>query len=284
MPYETVASEVFEWNEYAIADMYNILETRMSRKGEPNEVDFTAIARTSKIFDEGLDAVVPNSDIAYQPDGIDVLDRTTVGLAELLMLAREKRVANTVFNAANYDAANVVTLSGSDQFSDVTSNPVSRIMTSLDIPLVRPNTMVFGQVAWTKTRTNPALVEAVRGAISSNAARNGVIAADELAALFQVQRVLVGQSRSNTANPGQTASFSRLWGNHIAMLHLNPLGAGQGFMPTWGWTARFGNRIVSSFDEPKIGLKGSIRQRVGECVREVVSAPGAGYYIINAVA
>jgi len=58
----------------------------------------------------------------------------------------------------------------------------------------------------------------------------------------------------------------------------------QDVAPTWGFTAEYGSKIVRAIPEEKIGLKGSIRHRVGEQVREMVSAPGAGFYIANAIA
>ena len=37
-------------------------------------------------------------------------------------------------------------------------------------------------------------------------------------------------------------------------------------------------------DEPKMGLRGSVRVRVGESVKEVIAAAASGYYFENAVA
>ncbi len=50
------------------------------------------------------------------------------------------------------------------------------------------------------------------------------------------------------------------------------------------WTAAAVNRVAGSIDEPKIGLRGSVRVRSGESVAEVVAANELGYFFQNAVA
>ncbi len=256
----------------------------MSRSGEADRIEFDSTIQTSRVLDEGLSGSIPVTDRNFAPVGVDPASRLVEGLTELLVLRREQRVAQLVFNTASYDAGNVLTLSGGDQFNTSTSDPLKVLMESLDIPLVRPNAVIIGQQVWTTIRRNPIIVEAIRGAISGNAASQGVINTSDLANLIGVNNVYVGMARGNSANPGQTPSLPRLWGKHIAMLHMSPLGAGQSVMPTWGWTARYGSRVVRTWFEDEKGILGWDCYLVGEQVREIVSAPGAGFYIQNAIA
>ena len=53
---------------------------------------------------------------------------------------------------------------------------------------------------------------------------------------------------------------------------------------TFGFTAAWGNKIAGNLDEPRIGLTGSQRVRVGERVKELVVATDISYYFQNAVA
>lgn len=284
MPYFQVNSEQFDWNLYAPQQYYEIRDTRIGRSGVADSIEFDSTIQTSRVLDEGLSGSIPVTDKNFAPDGTDPASRLVEGITELLVLRREQRVAQTVFNAANYDAANVLTLSGGSQFNTATSDPLGVIMESKDKTLVPINTIIFGNDVWTNVRCNPIFVEAVRGAVSGNAAQQGVISTSDLASLLGVKNIYVGQARANSANPGQSPSIARLWGKHIAMLHLSPLGAGQSVMPTWGWTARYGSRVVRTWFEDEKGLLGSDVYMVGEQVREIVSAPGAGFYIQNAIA
>ena len=105
-----------------------------------------------------------------------------------------------------------------------------------------------------------------------------------VADLLEIDNLLVGESWVNTAKPGQTASLSRVWGKHMAFLHLNPVANTRGNAITFGYTAEYGNRVSGSMPEPKVGLRGAQRVRVGESVNEIVSASDVGYFFANCVA
>ena len=53
---------------------------------------------------------------------------------------------------------------------------------------------------------------------------------------------------------------------------------------TFGLTAQWMTRIAGSTPDPKIGLLGGQRVRVGEFVKELVVANDVGYFIEDAVA
>ena len=53
---------------------------------------------------------------------------------------------------------------------------------------------------------------------------------------------------------------------------------------TYGITGQWGERIAGTRVDPEIGLKGGVRVRVGEEVKEVVLANDLGYFFQNAVA
>jgi hypothetical protein len=75
----------------------------------------------------------------------------------------------------------------------------------------------------------------------------------------------------------------RAWGKHCSLLHIDSLAAQLG-QPTFGWTAAWGTRIAGTIAEPKAGLRGGLRVRSGESVKEVIVSPDAGYFFQNAVA
>jgi hypothetical protein len=201
-------------------------------------------------------------------------------LSGLLMLDREIRVANTVFAAGTYPGANQVTLSGTGQWSDfANSNPLDALLAALDVPLFRPNMVVLGQAVWTKLRQHPRLIQAA----NASAQTGGAITRQELAELLEVRDVLVGSGFVNTARRGQAPTFSRVWGKHCALLYVSA-DLANADQPCFGFTAQFGTRIAGVMDEPRKGLRGGQILRVGESVKEVISASDSGYFFQNAVA
>jgi hypothetical protein len=238
--------------------------------------------------DWGLDDLVPNDEIeawsamTRPANGgpVSPLAKSTSLLTGLLLLDREIRVASSVFATATYTGGNTSTLSGTSQWSDYSnSNPIDALLTALDSTLLRPNTIIMGEQVWTKLRQHPKVVQAIYG----SATTAGVVGRDQLASVLEVPTVLVGVGFYNTAHKGQTASYARVWGKHCALIYNSPDMANAD-QPVFGFTAQFGTRIAGTIPEPKAGLRGGQRVRVGESVLEVISANDVGYLYYNAVA
>jgi hypothetical protein len=288
LPRQEVAQERFGWTEYPLAENFTVPDTRVGRKGRVGQVEFTGEERTSEVEDHGLDAPVPQTDIdaaaAARKAGTSNYDpeaRATAGVMDLVLLAREVRVAAVVQDAANYAAARKVTLAGTSQLSDYdNSDPIGVIQGAIDGTLIfRPNVCVMGQAVWSKVRRHPKLVNAIRG----NLTEEGIITRQQFCELFEIPRLLVGESFVNLAKKGQAANLGRTWGKHISLLHINPsVTTDQGI--TWGMTAQFGDRIAGRIEDPDMGLKGGTKIRAGERVKELVVAKDVGYLIQNAVA
>lgn len=282
-------AETFKWTEYDTAEAYTVPDARVGRKSEPTQVTFSGTDHESSVEDFGFDDFVPQRDMdvwgkmpkpASGAGPISPEARATMMLTNLVLLAREVRVAGTVFNAANYDAALQDTLSGTDQWSDyANSDPISDILLALDEPLVRPNVFVLSQPVWTMLRMHPKALAAVY----HNDMKAGTVTRQQLQEVLEVDRILVGASRVNMARKGQAANLQRTWGKHAALIHVSKTAA-ELAQPVWGWTAQFGGRFAGTIPEPKRGLKGGNTVRSGEQVKEVVSAKGAGYFFQNVIA
>jgi hypothetical protein len=276
----------FAYTKYNQADGYTVPSTRVGRKADPTMVDFGGTMVNDECVDWGLDDLLPNSEMEAwnamsKPAGaVSPEAKSASLLAGLVMLDREIRVAATVFNAATYIAGNQATLAGTSQWSDfANSNPLDALLTALDMPLFRPNKIVLGQAVWTKVRQHPRLIQAA----NASAQTGGAITRQQLADLLEVKEVVVGAGFVNTSKKGQTPVFSRVWGKHCALLYVGQ-DLANADQPCFGYTAQFGTRIAGSIAAPTKGLRGGQIIRVGESVKEVISAPDAAYFFQNAVA
>ncbi|MFB9148752.1 hypothetical protein [Roseovarius ramblicola] len=286
MPRVPVMAPDFKWTYFPPEQMFTVPDTEVGRKGVVSQVEFTGEERTSSVKDYGLDDVIPQRDIdtarALRAQGNSAFDpeaRAVEGLTHLTMLDREKRVAAMVQDAANYDADKKVTLSGTGQFSDPASDPIGVISAALDATFImRPNVAAMGRKDWTALSTHPDILKA----INRTSGDKGRASREAVAELFELSDILVGDSYINASNKGQTASFERVWGGNIALVHRNRQAGPDGTAPAWGWTAQFDGRVAGRFPNPHAGLKGSITLRVGEQLREVIAAPATGYLIQGA--
>lgn len=277
----------FKYTKGLNTDQFTIPETRASRAGRLGEVEFGAELADGSTEDHGLLAFVPERDIReaeQQMSAWDPLAQTSMGLGQMMALAREKRCADLVFNRGSYPAGHFATLAGNTQWSNNASDPLTAILEALDRPITRPNTLVLGQAVWTKLRSHPRIVEAIVAA-GAGAGASGIVMREQVAALFELERVLVGSAWSQTAAPGQNAVYARLWGKHAAALHVRRPAGTRDMMPTWGFTPQAMALEVSFSEEPERGVgRGSRVVKISECIDELVSWPSAGYFWENAVA
>lgn len=282
LPRVPVGGQTFKWLNFNKADRFTIPNTRIGRKGMPNEVEFSATETPGNVFDYGLDDVVPNDDIVAAPQGYDPLGNATEGLTDLLLLDREVRVASLVFNPATYPVGNKVQNTAGAYWDQDASNPVAQITDALNGMLMRPNVAVFSRKVYDALRRHPKVIAAVFP-LGGNAAGGGMANRQQLAELFELEEVLVGEGFVNTAKPGQAATIVRVWGNHAAFLHRNRLANTRSPQMTFGYTAQWQSRVAGRIEEPKVGLRGAVRVRVGESVNEIVCAADVGYLIQDAI-
>lgn len=279
LPRVTVGKTDFKYMLYPMGESFTIPDTKIGRKSKTNVVEFSSSEITASVDDYGLEDWIPISDIesaslAYDPKG-----RAVEQITNLIELDREVRAANLVFNANSYGAANKVTLSGTSQFSDSTSDPIKTIMDALDSMVMRPNIMTLGRAAFSALARHPKIVSAALG----TGGTSGIVRRQDIASLFELEDIYVGESFMNTARKGQAVSMSRVWGKHISLIYRDKL-ADTRSGTTFGFTAQFGDRVgMEGFDDD-IGLRGGIRVRAGESVKEIITAPDLGYFIQNAVA
>lgn len=277
LPRIRVGKQTFKFLQYASDQYFNAPDTLVGRRSRPSQVTLDASEITDATEDHALDGGVPNSDIDNADERYDPLGDEVAFIAELIAIRREMRAAGIVFNQATYDAGLKVTLAGANQFSDPGSSPITVINAALDAPLMRPNQLVFGQGGWTKFRSHPEIVEAALG----TGAKKGAVTKQAVAELFEVNEVIVGQARGNTAKRGQAPALARLWGNHIACLYKAPVPQVKGAL-TFGGTFQWGEPQAYQWPDKDMGMRGGIACRAGESVKERVIASQAGYFFENA--
>ncbi|MBB4287742.1 capsid protein [Roseospira goensis] len=280
LPRAKVGALKFEWTSYPLGQSYTPQDTRVGRRSQVRTLEIGGTRESAYCEDFGI-AVPLDADTIREAErvGHDPRKQAAEVASNIILLDREKRAADTVFDADNYDASLKDVLSGTDQFSDANSDPYGVLMDMLNTCLVRPTHLVFGQTAWMPIRRHPKLVQAVKG----QPVTEGVISRAELAELLEIQQVVVGEGRVNINRPGQAVELAYLWGPHVAGLYLDPTASPEAGGMTWGLTAEFGTR-VSGTKPVDMGLRGGEYVRVGETVRELVIAKHAGFFLEDVVA
>jgi hypothetical protein len=281
LPRVPVSQQSFKYCKYALEDSFTLPNTLVGRSSKPNQVEFGFTEVDTSTRDYALDDPIPNADMMNAQGGYNPEARATEVISDLLALDREKRAADLVFAAASYATANKVQLVTNDQWNEyaqAASDPIADIVTGLDACVMRPNIMVLGYAVASTLRRHPAILKAYNGTTGDT----GMVPLNFLRELFELEQVLVGQGWINTAKKGQTATMARVWGNHCALIYRDSLATASSGT-TFGFTAQWGDRVAGSIDDPDIGMHGGKRVRVGESVKEVITASDLGYFIEDAI-
>lgn len=290
LPRVPVGGEMFSWLYLPAGQAFTVPQTHVGRRGRVERVEFEGKKQTSETEDYGLEDSIPQTDIdaaaAMRANGLgtyDPLDVATEMLTNLVLIDREVRVASLIQDPANYAPGNHLALAGSSQFSDKSSSVIDTLKAGFNSTLVfRPNTCTMSRSVWGVINSHPEIVNAVKGNVSSK----GIITPDEFVALFSgdgLKKLCIGEAFVNTARKGQTPVLDRVWGNSISLTYIDP-SARPEFSATFGMTAQFGSRLAYNFPDPHVGLKGGTIMRVGEQVKEIITAPEAGYLLTNVIA
>jgi hypothetical protein len=288
LPRVPVGGVLYKYWRWDFGQFISVPDTLIGRKSMPNQVEFNATEIATSTFDYGLEDGVPVSDSERAPGNQPDPKRiATIGTTNLVLLAREARVAALVTNLANYSAANKATLSGTSQWSDyANSNPVDAIEVALDTTIMRPNKLVMGRAVYTRLRQHPKVLAAVFSTGGNVSATGGGVASKQaIADLLEVDEIIVGEGWINVGKKGQAVSMQRVWGKDCLAFYQNPvsLQAMSEMTATFGWTGQFQNREVQTYFDPRPGVKGMEYIKVVEQLNEVISAPELAFLWKNAV-
>lgn len=216
------------------------------------------------------DEIVANSDAPLRP-----LEDATRWCTEQVLLQLENDVATTAFGTGWATSTTPGTL-----WSNDTSDPIGDVETAVNSVVgsigKMPNTGVMGRGLYRYVRNHPDIVERLK--YSSSPTDPAVVTNAALAALFGIDKVLIGIAVKDTANEGATSSPGFVWGNHMLIAYVAP--TATLLNPSAAYTFAYKQREVSRFREDQE------RSDVVECrmsyVNNVVAADGA--YLVKSAA
>lgn len=243
-----------------------------------NEIDIGMAPRgTFSCDDHALKGFVAD-EIQDQADAaLNPLVDETENITEKMLLDREVTLATKLADTAQITQN--VTLSGTAQWSDYSnSDPIGDVRTARTTihtnTFKKPNTMFMAKTVFDMLMDHPAIIERIKYS------QLGVVTAELMARVFQVDKVLVGEAGNNTAAEGQTDVLAYVWGKHAWLAYISPVIRLK--MLTLGVTFTYSQRIVKRWrDEDREGTY----VRIGnDNYQQALIASACGYVIKNAIA
>ena len=257
MPVTRVMKRSDRYSIFDKSNVYDVLDDNVAPHAMPNEIQWKVSTDNYSVDDHAFGIWVAQEEMDNADAPLRPLVNATESLSDRLELAQERRVAQLIFATATYASGNSAARSNTAAWGAATSDPIEDILEAIEKPLMHANTIVFGQEAWTDFRSHERVLRAVKGLTTRRSEEIGGLATtEEVKALFDVDKVLVGKCRYNTAKKGQTESYSYVWGKQVACLyvHQGPLAPNT---ITFGTTFMNKERMVTRMFDPKPGVSGS---------------------------
>jgi hypothetical protein len=135
------------------------------------------------------------------------------------------------------------------KFDNVNSNPIA-VITAQIVAMAsqtgfKPNTLVMSPKVFFALKNHAMILDRIKYT------QKGIVTADLLATLFEVENVYIPWGVVNSANQGETDAINFIMGNHMLLCYINPKPAlkkpSAGYIFTWTGlegAGAFGNRIV----------------------------------------
>lgn len=251
VPVDKASDKYVVWDK---GTAYNLTDDEVSPTGTPAEIEQKFSSATYNVTDRALTSKVPNDILARADQPLELMDEAAVDVQTRSMRGREKRVADLVMTAANYGSLTNA-LAGTARWdvgpATSTADPVGDILGAMDnVGLgVRPNALVMSQKVFTALRKHPKVLASISGVVIGK-----IASSDQLRDLFEVEYLLVGNAKYNSAGAAAAASMAYMWGAGCALLHVNA-GAKRNDK-AFAKTFRHMQWQFETWNDPKPGARG----------------------------
>jgi len=196
---------------------WRLPQSKRGLGAEANEVEWNTTTDTYSCEEYALKELIPDRLRANQDTPLNMDVDTTEGLTELIQLGREKRVADIAFAAATF-GTQTSALSGANQWDDYAgSDPIGDVRSAKATVHAAsgkmPNVMVIGIQAHLKLLDHPDILERIKYT------QRGVVTNDILAALFEVDKYIVGKALYDSSQEGASENLGYIWGKKVALAY-----------------------------------------------------------------
>lgn len=264
---------------YGKRDRFAAPDDSMNGKSSANEVQETRTYGTyacdSYALKDHLDKLTMRNTVAPLDEMVDLVEAPNDGI----LLREEQRIATAMTTAGNFPTGNKTTLTGTNIWDQPGSTPIVDIQAAVGALFSgKGQALKYGFCSldvWNVLARHPDILDLLKYT------SKGLAKASDVADFFGLDGILVSSARNDTANIGQTAAYSRIWGKFfgVAKVAKNPSVRNAAF----GSTFRFGPKLTRVWWDDKTGVEGSYWAQVSVNEQHNIVASDTGYLISAAI-
>jgi len=273
--------------KYGTSMGFDLAKTDVSsQSGSPGQASPSYSTDSYSVTDHALRDYVPQGVIENADAPLTPMMDSAEYIHDILVLARENRVATAVGTSGNY-GSNTQSLSGANRWDVSTGTPISLFENTIRPAMTMlPMIGIIGEQVWGPMRNNPEVKSFITGRPSTAEGATPFQMDDKtMARAFGLRRFIIGGAKYNSAPEGEAASIasSFIWGKFAAFLHV-PESPGIK-KASFGYTFRFGPFETRSWFQPELGVRGSHVVQVDHADSEkIIDTTGlTGYLVLTCV-
>lgn len=280
MPVISVPKLSDAWITYSKRDRLSGPDDNLGNRSNANEINENRGSDTYSCKGYGLKNFISETDLQNQDAPLDEMVDLTSSVNDVLDLKEEIRIASVLTNGSNF-GGNTQALSGTDRWDTATGDPYEDINFGID--------SLWGGIGATRTiaysgpevlralQRHPAILDRFKNVTG------GTVTKAQILSLFpEIDEWLVGRARKDTANEGQSASYSRIWGKQFGIIKVAATPSRR--IAAFGFTLRFqGERTTTEWYDPVVGTRGGYYVRVAMEEDHKVTAPDTGYLFTTVI-
>jgi len=201
-------------------DSLRLEESIRANGAKANEVTYELSTSTYTLNRHSLKELVTDRERENADEGLDPDISAMENVTEKILLRKEK-IASTLLMTTTAGGSSH-SLTSTLGWTDLTtiSDPIGDVQTATTViqqsSAKLPNTLVFGYDAFSGLRNHPNILERIKYS------ERGVVTVDLLKAVFDIDKILIGNAIENTAAEGDPDTLGYVWANHAWVGYVNP--------------------------------------------------------------
>jgi hypothetical protein len=191
-------------------------DSKRAPRSDYNRIDWNVTTDTYLAEQYGLEGEIDDEERKNAAAPLDLDVDTTEIVTDMVLNNREKRVADLVLSTAV--VTQNTTLAGANQWSDPASDPLGDVKTGrttiyTGAPGYTPNTLLIGYLVFEGLKLHPDIKEIVKYT------ERAIITRQILAAVFEVDEVIVGKVMRRSSKEGVADAFTDVWGKDALLFY-----------------------------------------------------------------
>ena len=286
-PVADVASQAGNFGKVPLEELLAERDTKRAPGSGYARSKFEFEPATYACFEHGAEEPVDDRQAKQYREYFDAEVVATSRAYGAVLRNAELRVANAVFNATTWTGA-ALTTGITNEWDDLANAvPVTDVEAAVlkvyDGSGLWPNALIINRKVFRNLRNCTQIIDRINSAGAGNPSKAADVTEAMLAAVFDLEHIIVAGSSRNSAKEGQTASPTQIWSDEYAMvckiatgLDMSEPGIGR----TFHWSedgSSIGGSVETYRDE---SVRGDV-VRVRHDVDEVVLYAAAGHLLSN---